>query len=82
MDTLNLYPFYLFLQPLYADIPDPAYIPLDHTKTDKNRMYAELKLTQADSGTTERPHEPGYLEPVATTIKYQNIMEMKTYTNM
>ena len=45
-------------------------------------MYAELKLTQADSGTTERPQEPGHLEPVATTIKYQNSMEMKTYTNM
>ena len=57
-------------------------MPIDHTKTDKNQMYAELKSTQADSGTTERPQEPGYLEPVATTIKYQNSMEMKTYTNM
>ena len=57
-------------------------MPLDHTKTDKNRMYAELNSTQADSGTTERPQEPGHLEPVATTIKYQNCMEMKTYTNM
>ena len=55
---------------------------LDHTNSDKNRMYAELKSTQADSGTTERPQEPGHLEPVATTIKYQNSMEMKTYTKM
>ena len=55
---------------------------LDHTKTAKNRMYAELKSTQADSGTTKRPQEPAYLEPVATTITYQNSMEMKTYTNM
>ena len=55
---------------------------VDHTKTDKNRMYAELKSTQADSRTTERPQEPGHLEPVATTIKYQNSMEMKTYANM
>ena len=57
-------------------------MPVDHTKTDKNRMYAELKSTQADSGTTERTQEPGHLEPVATTIKYQNSMEMKTYANM
>ena len=55
---------------------------IDHAKTDKNRMYAELKSTQADSGTTERPQEPGHLEPVATAIKYQNSMEMKTYANM
>ena len=45
-------------------------------------MYTELKSTKADSGTTERPQEPGHLEQVATTIKYQNSMEMKTYTNM
>ena len=55
---------------------------IDHAKTDKNRMYAELKSTQADSGTTKRPQEPGYVEPVPTTIKYENSMEMKTYTNM
>ena len=61
-------------------------MPLDHTKTDKNRMYAELNLTQADSGTTERPQEPGHLEPKyqnsQNTIKYQNCMEMKIYANM
>ena len=57
-------------------------MPLDHTKTDKNRMYAELNSTQADSGFTERPQGPRHLEPLATTIKYQNSMEMKTYTNM
>ena len=57
-------------------------MPLDDTRTDKNRMYAELNSTQADSGTTERPQEPGHLEPVATTIKYQNSMEMKRYANM
>ena len=57
-------------------------MPVDHTKTDKNRMYAELKTTQANSGITERPQEPGHFEPVATTIKYQNSMEMKTYANM
>ena len=57
-------------------------MPVDHTKTDKNRMYAELKSTQADSGTCERPQEPVHYEPVATTIKYQNSMEMKTYANM
>lgn len=57
-------------------------MPVDHTKTDKNRMYAELKSTQADSGTTERPQEPVHYELVATTIKYQNSIEMKTYANM
>ena len=80
LDTLNLDPFLSFFQPLYTDIPDP--MSLDHTKTDKNQIYAELKSTQADSGTTERPQEPGHLEPVTTTITYQNSMEMKTYTNM
>ena len=57
-------------------------MPLDHSKTDKNQMYAVLNSTQADSGTTERLQELGHLEPVATIIKYQNSKEDKTCTNM
>ena len=47
-------------------------------------MYAELNLLQANSTTTKRPQESGFLTPEAatTTIKYQNCMEMKTYANM
>ena len=76
--------FYLFLQPLYTDIPDPAYMSLHVTKSDNNRMYTELNSPQANSTTTERRQEPGYYNPkaAATTVKYQNCMEMKTYVNM
>ena len=75
--TNGVYPF---LQPLYTDIVDPGYMSLIHTKDDHNQAYAELNSTQINSGTTERPREPDYLEPVAT-IKYENVLEMKTYAN-
>ena len=34
-------PFYLFLQPFYTDIADPAYMPLIYTRND-NQTYTEL----------------------------------------
>ena len=55
-------------------------MPLIHTRTDKNQMYAELNSRQVKSGTTGRLRESGYLEPVAI-MKYENRIEMKTYTN-
>ena len=76
----NLNCLYLFLQPLYTDIVDPAYMPLIHTRTDKNQTYAELNSRQVKSGTTGRLQESGYVEPVAI-MKYENSIEMKTYTN-
>ena len=76
---LNLDVFRLFSQPCYTDIADPAYMSLIHTRNG-NRTYAELNLIQVNSGTTERPRALGYLEPAATS-KYQNSLEMKTYTN-
>ena len=59
-------------------------MPLDLTKNGNNRMYAELNSPQANSTTTKRSQEPGYLnqKATATTSKYQNCMEMKTYANM
>ena len=59
-------------------------MPLHLTKKDNNRMYAELNSPQTNSTTTERSQEPGYLDPkaTATTIKYQDCVEMKTYANM
>ena len=57
---------------------------LNLAKNGNNRMYAELNLPEANSTTTKRPQEPGYLNPkaTATTINYQNCIEMKTYANM
>ena len=72
-------PFYLFLQPFYTEIADPAYMPLIHTRND-NQTYTELTSIKANSGTTEKPQKPGCLEPVAT-VKYQNSLEMKNYAN-
>ena len=76
----NLDCFYLFLQPLYADIVDPAYMQLIHTRTDNNQTYAELNSRQVKSETAGRVQEPGYLETVAI-MNYQNSIEMKTYAN-
>ena len=59
-------------------------MPLDLTKSDNNRMYAELNSPQANSTMTDEPQEPEYLNPkaTATAIKYQNCMELKIYANM
>lgn len=71
--------FYLFFQPLYTEIDDPAYMPLVHIRND-NQTYTELTSIKSSSGSTEKTRKPGCLEPVAT-MKYENSLEMKTYAN-
>ena len=72
-------PIYLFLQPFYTDIADPAYMPLIHTRND-NQTYTELTSIKVNSGTTEKPQKPVRLEPDAA-VKYQNSLEMKGCAN-